>query len=211
MAKPGDTIKTRLAGWRGRTRARLSELDWPELDWPDFDRPDIDLKRYFPLKNADGTRHLKRPRIRLGHVITAPVIYVLIVPFTLLDLFVSLYHAICFPVYGIARVRRADYIRIDRHKLAYLNPVQKLNCVYCSYINGLIAYVAEIAARTESYWCPIKHATRLAGQHDHYQYFMEYGQDRSVQEEWEKSRARLRPETPSSEDTSAAPNDPTKT
>lgn len=78
-------------------------------------------------------------------ILTAPVIYAVIVPLVLLDLFVILYQAVCFPVYGIARVRRADYLVFDRHHLAYLNALEKLNCAYCSYANGLIAYVREIA------------------------------------------------------------------
>lgn len=94
-------------------------------------------------------------------VLTAPVIYGLIVPFALLDLCVTVYQSVCFRAYGIPRVRRADFIRIDRHHLQYLNALQKLNCVYCGYCNGLIAYIAEVAGRTEAYWCPIKHAQRL--------------------------------------------------
>jgi hypothetical protein len=31
-----------------------------------------------------------------------------------------------------------------------------VNCVYCGYFNGLIAYVQEIAARTEQFWLPHK-------------------------------------------------------
>jgi hypothetical protein len=114
-------------------------------------------------------------RTRPLTVITAPVIYALIVPFVLLDIFVSVYHAICFPVYGIPKVRRADHIRLDRHHLAYLNGLQKLNCVYCGYCNGLLSYVREIAGRTEAYWCPIKHAARVDGTHAHYGSFLEYG------------------------------------
>lgn len=114
-------------------------------------------------------------RTRPLTVITAPVIYSLIIPFVLLDVFVSLYHAICFPVYGIPKVRRSDHIRLDRHHLAYLNGLQKLNCVYCGYCNGLLAYVREIAGRTEAYWCPIKHAARVDGRHGHYADFLEYG------------------------------------
>ncbi|MDR9394140.1 MAG: hypothetical protein RI571_07410, partial [Roseovarius sp.] len=91
-------------------------------------------------------------RTRPMVVITAPVIYSMIVPFALLDLFVTVYQRVCFPVYGIERVRRADFIRVDRHHLAYLNALQKLNCVYCGYCNGLIGYVQEIAGRTEAYW-----------------------------------------------------------
>ena len=79
-------------------------------------------------------------------VLTAPVIYAGIVPFLLLDLFVSVYQAVCFPIYGIARVARKDYLIFDRRYLAYLNAIEKLNCAYCSYANGLIGYVREIAS-----------------------------------------------------------------
>lgn len=109
------------------------------------------------------------------HILTAPVIYSLILPFALLDLFVTLYQALCFPVYGLEKVRRADHILIDRQHLAYLNLMQKLNCVYCSYCNGLISYVREIAARTEAYWCPIKHSRRVKGTHAYHRDFVDYG------------------------------------
>ena len=112
---------------------------------------------------------------RFWHLLTAPVIYSLILPFLLLDLFVTLYQAICFPVYRLDKVRRADHILIDRQFLAYLNLMQKLNCVYCSYCNGLISYVREIAARTELYWCPIKHSRRVRGTHDLHGHFVPYG------------------------------------
>ena len=107
--------------------------------------------------------------------LTAPVIYSLIVPLVLLDAFVSIYQAICFPVYHIPKVRRRDYLVFDRHHLAYLNALEKFNCAYCSYANGLIAYVREIAARTEQYWCPIKHARRMVGAHSAYTMFEDYG------------------------------------
>ena len=129
-------------------------------------------------------RHHREFRVRLGTflrqtrplvVLSAPVIYSLILPFVLLDLFVTLYQRICFPVYGIARVKRADFIRIDRHHLAYLNGLQKLNCIYCGYCNGLIGYVQEVAGRTEAYWCPIKHAARVGAHHAYYAQFVDYG------------------------------------
>jgi hypothetical protein len=88
---------------------------------------------------------------------------------------VWLFERICFPIYGIERVRRADYISMDRQKLAYLNAIEKANCDYCSYSNGVIAYVREVAARTEQYWCPIKHARRVRGPHPHYRLFVDYG------------------------------------
>ena len=108
-------------------------------------------------------------------VLTAPVIYAMILPFVLLDLFVTVYQAICFPVYRIPKVRRGDYLIFDRSHLAYLNGLEKLNCAYCSYANGLIAYVREIAGRTEQHWCPIKHARRVIGAHPRYATFEDYG------------------------------------
>jgi hypothetical protein len=108
-------------------------------------------------------------------VLTAPVIYSLIVPIALLDLSVMAYQAICFPVYRIPKVRRRDYLVFDRHHLAYLNAIEKFNCAYCSYANGAIAFVREVASRTEVYWCPIKHARRVLGPHPHYQGFADFG------------------------------------
>lgn len=108
-------------------------------------------------------------------VLTAPVIYSLIVPIALLDLSVMAYQAICFPVYRIPKVRRRDYLVFDRHHLAYLNAIEKFNCAYCSYANGAIAFMREVASRTEVYWCPIKHARRVLGPHPHYQGFADFG------------------------------------
>jgi len=108
-------------------------------------------------------------------ILTAPAIYALIVPLALLDLFMAVYQAVCFPVYGIEKVRRGDYVFLDRHQLAYLNGLQKLNCVYCGYANGVIALAREIAARTEQFWCPIKHSRRLADPHAFYGNFTDFG------------------------------------
>lgn len=112
-----------------------------------------------------------RPRV----VLSAPFIYSLVVPAMALDLSMVCYQAICFRLYGIARIRRSDYIVIDRHQLAYLNSIEKLNCVYCGYMNGLFAYGRELASRTEQYWCPIKHARRVLDTHSRYALFADYG------------------------------------
>jgi hypothetical protein len=108
-------------------------------------------------------------------VLSAPVIYSLIVPIVLVDIWVMAYQAICFPIYKIPKVRRRDYLVFDRHHLAYLNVIEKINCAYCSYCNGAIAFAREVAARTEVYWCPIKHARRVLGPHPHYQGFADFG------------------------------------
>jgi hypothetical protein len=108
-------------------------------------------------------------------ILSAPVIYSLIVPIALVDLWVMAYQAICFPIYRIPKVRRRDYLVFDRHHLAYLNIIEKINCAYCSYGNGAIAFVREVASRTEVYWCPIKHARRVLGPHPHYRGFADFG------------------------------------
>jgi hypothetical protein len=112
---------------------------------------------------------------RVANLLSAPFIYSLIVPIALLDLWISVYQAICFRAYGIALVRRSTYIVVDRGALAYLNAVEKLNCVYCGYANGVFAYVREIAGRTEQYWCPIRHGRRVRAPHAHYRRFVDYG------------------------------------
>lgn len=116
-------------------------------------------------------------------VLTAPIIYSLILPLLLLDLWVTVYQRVCFPVYGIAQVPRRRYFAIDRHKLAYLNGIEKVNCTFCSYANGLIAYVREVASRTEQYWCPIKHARAIPAPHSRYHQFADYGDARRYRNE----------------------------
>ena len=120
------------------------------------------------------------PARRLLHsralvVLTSPVIWSCFVPLVLLDLIGTLYQAICFPVYGIPKVVRRDYLVFDRHRLDYLTVADKFNCEYCAYANGITAYFAEIAARTEQYWCPIKHARQLKRAHSRYGHFLPHG------------------------------------
>jgi hypothetical protein len=111
----------------------------------------------------------------LKHILVAPFIWMCLVPALLMDIVVTVYQSVCFPVYGIPKVKRQDYLIFDRQYLHYLNLIEKINCAYCSYFNGLIAYIQEIAARTEQFWCPIKHAQRLKKLHSRYQKFIEYG------------------------------------
>jgi len=58
---------------------------------------------------------------------------------------------------------------------SYLNLIEKFNCFYCAYGNGVAAYTREVAARTEQYWCPIKHARRIRAAHDRYPKFFDHG------------------------------------
>ena len=126
------------------------------------------------------------------NVLAAPVIYGMIGPLSLLDLSVTIYQHLCFRLYRIPRVSRSKFIVIDRHRLAYLNTIERLNCAYCGYANGVIAYTREIVAMTEQYWCPIKHARRILGVHPRYANFLDYGAADGYQEQLTRLRAELR-------------------
>lgn len=129
-----------------------------------------------------------------GTLVVAPAIYGLIVPIVLLDLAVTLYQLVCFPIWGMVRVRRADHIVLDRHRLAYLNGIEKLNCWYCGYANGVVSYVREVASRTEQYWCPIKHALRVRAPHARYRNFVAYGDAEAYRARLAELRAAVRAE-----------------
>jgi len=131
---------------------------------------------------------------RLLVMLTAPFIYAVFIPFVLLDAAVTLYQTVCFPVYRIPKVQRRDYIVFDRSDLPYLNLIEKINCAYCSYGNGVAAYVREVAARTEQYWCPIKHARRVIASHDRYPQFFEFGDAESYRQGLERLRRQYRDE-----------------
>jgi hypothetical protein len=124
-------------------------------------------------------------------IATAPVTYAVLIPMLVFDLFVTSYQWICFPVYGIPPVKRSDYFVYDRSHLAYLNLIEKINCAYCSYGNGLIAYAREIVGRTEKYWCPIKHARKTLQAHPYYAGFVDFGDAQAYKQELENLRSQL--------------------
>lgn len=129
--------------------------------------------------------------VRPQNYLTAPVIYGMAIPLVLFDLCISIYQLICFPVYRIARVSRADYIVIDHQHLAYLNIIEKVHCMYCSYAVGLLGYAQEITARTEQYFCPIKHARKILGAHSRYKDFLNYGDADNLHRKVEELRSAL--------------------
>lgn len=128
---------------------------------------------------------------RPQNLLTGPFIYAMIVPMVLLDLTVTLYQAASFPNYRIAKVQRGDYVAFDRSSLGYLNWFERLHCEYCAYANGLLAYASEITARTEQYFCPIKHARKVLGTHARYQRFLDYGAAEQYHQKLEQFRQGL--------------------
>jgi len=128
---------------------------------------------------------------RPQNLITGPIIYSMIIPLLITDFFVTFYQWTCFPIYGIKKVRRSNYIVYDRQQLHYLNFIEKFHCTYCAYGNGMIAYVSEVIARTEQYFCPIKHARKILGTHSRYARFLEYGDAENYEEKLEEYRQAL--------------------
>jgi hypothetical protein len=121
----------------------------------------------------------------LRHLPTYPLIFLAVFPIMILDLWVEMYHRFCFPFYRIPYVRRKEYIKIDRHKLKYLNLMQKYNCAYCGYVNGVAAYWVKIFAETESYWCGIRHETSdRFNAPEHHEEFIAYNDRKGYDEEF---------------------------
>lgn len=151
-----------------------------------FERQIKSAHRQMKIRWADYLRQTP-PR----HLLSAPIIYAMAAPLVLLDASLFIYQQVCFRAYRIPRVRRADYVVIDRHMLAYLNLFEKFNCIYCGYGNGVLSFAREISARTEQYWCPIKHARRVANPHDRYASFIAYGEAEGFHDQLEEQRAHV--------------------
>lgn len=128
----------------------------------------------------------------LKSLLVAPVIYSLLLPLALLDLWIRVFQAVCFPIYGIEKVRRADYFRYDRGRLPYLNWIEAMNCDYCAYANGVVAWAREVASRAEQYFCPIKHARARMSAHPRYPLFLDYGDAEAYRKRLPELRRRLR-------------------
>lgn len=152
------------------------------------------LRRHRLLKTGLVTFLRRSP---LATLLVAPAVYGLIVPFLILDIGVTVFQAICYTVWRMERVKRSDYVVIDRHRLPYLNLIEKLNCLYCGYANGVIAYTREAASRTEQYWCPIKHALRVRTPHGRYRRFVDYGDTRDFRERLDALRREVMSPPPS--------------
>lgn len=155
-----------------------------------IDQEKVRFEHEVTLQHQRLTKRLHRYFIdaSLLNIMTVPLIWGCLPPALVLDLVATLYQAVCFPVYDIPKVKRHQYIIFDRHALAYLNLIEKINCAYCSYFNGLLSYIREIAARTEQYWCPIKHARRGGPIHSRYRFFFDYGDGEGYRQKLEEVR-----------------------
>jgi hypothetical protein len=133
----------------------------------------------------------KRYGLNLRHWLSWPFVWVVLFPLLILDLFVEIYHRICFPLYRLEYVKRSEYIRLDRYKLPYLTWADTINCLYCEYANGLLHYVSEIAGRTEKYWCGIKHQpVKNFHPTEHQKDFLPYGDEKAFKKYCKLQRAK---------------------
>ncbi len=125
-------------------------------------------------------------------ILTIPFVWGMMIPAFISDVFVTIYQTICFPIYKIPKVKRKEYIIIDRYNLFYLDKVERINCLYCEYFNGVIGYTREIAARTEQFWCPIKHSKQLKDKHSRYDNFFDFGDYKKYRKELKKRRSNFK-------------------
>lgn len=184
-------LRTEIAGLQDKLRVLEDKEETPQTLKADLDR------MFFDDATVEQHRALRSPTIPyilnlpIGAHVSAPFVYGMVFPIAFLDICLFIYQAVCFRLWKVARVRRGDYVVIDRHHLAYLNGIEKLNCVYCGYANGMFAFAQEIAARTEQFWCPIKHASQIAQPHSQYADFTEFGDA----EAWQEHPSRKKPKT----------------
>jgi len=188
MPKIQDDLSQRIKNLERELHTALEEKETAfRYQWVKgkarFDQAALDTHKELKFGLASYVLHS-----RIMAVVSAPIIYLGVLPFALLDLFLTIFQGICFPIYEIPKVRRADYLIFDRGRLTYLNLLERMNCAYCSYANGLFAYATEIAGRTEQHWCPIKHASRLRSPHMRYSHFFEYGDARKYSAQVERVR-----------------------
>ena len=130
--------------------------------------------------------------IPFSHLLTSPIIYGMIIPAIFLDVILFLYQQIIFRIFRFEFLKRGDYIIFDHQYLGYLNAIEKLHCMYCSYFNGLMQYASAIASRTELYFCPIKHAKKIAYHHDYYNEFFSYGDEDKYQVKLKELRKKFK-------------------
>lgn len=128
--------------------------------------------------------------IPLLHLLSSPLIYAMVIPAILFDIILFIYQQVIFRIYKFKPIKRSDYIIYDHQYLGYLNSIEKLNCLYCSYFNGLMQYASAIASRTEYYFCPIKHAKKVTYQHDYYDLYFTYGDGDGYQSKLKELRER---------------------
>ena len=142
------------------------KIEWKKIVWNTEAKKELEKSK----KSLSDTIFWTEFR----ELLSIPFIWMMIIPAFILDIGLFIYQNTAIRLYKIPLAKRSDYVIFDRRQLAYLNIIQKLNCVYCSYFNWIMQYAVEIAGRTEKYWCPIKHARKKIWTHDWEDFFADY-------------------------------------
>ena len=112
----------------------------------------------------------KDPSILIS-ILTIFSSYVCIIPLVVLDVFLWQFQHIYFRFHNIPQITRKEYVIIDRYELKGLYFWQKVNCVYCGYANGIVAFAKAIVNQMEIYSCAIKHVRTPEGQEHHTNFY----------------------------------------
>ncbi|RJQ16755.1 hypothetical protein C4573_01680 [Candidatus Woesearchaeota archaeon] len=117
----------------------------------------------------------KGKRLRNGNIFTVIIstfsAYICLFPLMLADIFARQFQFVYFGLHDIPKIKRSDYFAMDRQLLSKLTFFQKMNCMYCEYANGVVAYIKAVVNQMEIYSCAIKHVHQPEGhehQHDFY-------------------------------------------
>ena len=143
------------------------------------------------LEERNIVKRIKFPKVKFNwkYLLSIPFIYSMIIPTVLLHIFTQLYQQVSFRLYGIPIVKQKDYLVYDRQLFSLLNPIEKFNCIYCSYVNNIFRFCTEVGARTERYWCPIKYFRRINNTHSQYGKFVNEANSRTeIDLKWEELR-----------------------
>lgn len=174
---------------KSQINAILSEIDKKKAELK-IEYSKLKKKYGFTLQkgkivfNSDAIKANKKQRksiletiftAEVREILSFPFIWMMLIPAVILDLGLFIYQNTAIRLYWIPLAKRSDFIVFDRQQLDYLNLIQKINCIYCSYVNWLFAYAVEVAWRTEYYWCPIKNAKKTLWWHSKEKYFADYG------------------------------------
>jgi hypothetical protein len=116
-----EKIDALLERMRGLEKEIVRELQRKEMEF--FYEVRLGKVRFTQEARARHKQMVKRFTTyirdsRAMIVFTSPVIWACLVPILILDLTMKLYQAICFPIYGIPKVKRRDSSRFNRQTCA---------------------------------------------------------------------------------------------
>lgn len=106
--------------------------------------------------------HLYKPPFPLK-LLAYTAIYSMIFVIVFIDISVWLYQEIYFRINRIPKLKRGKFVSFERGRLVGLTMLQKINCTYCQYANGVILWAKGVANQTEIYSCAIKYKHDLPG------------------------------------------------